>query len=470
MTTKPRILLVDDDEAFLELFSPLGAIHDVELITMTSAKKALDLLSKERVDLLVTDVQMPGMTGMELFATVQTRRPDIPVILITAFGSTEEAIQAVKQGAFHYFEKPLFNKLDLFWATVRESLAKRNMQQELLSLRKEKSLKMRSPTAIIGKSATIKKVMRSIKEVAPLPVTILITGETGVGKELVARAIHDMSDRRDKPFFAVSCTELTSSAMETELFGHERGGAAYSATGNVRRGLFEVANGGTFFLDEIGEASPSLQSKLLRVVETKSFLRVGGTSSISSDFRLIVSTNRNLEEEVMAGRFRQDLYYRLSVYVLEVPPLRVRKDDVPLLVDYYTKRFSEAYHRKIIGITGNAMLALRQYNWPGNVRELVNVIERAIITTRDGRIAAQCLPFGTEEFEDSSDLSLHEGERLLIEMALRRMQGNRTRAAKLLGISRKTLIEKLKLYKVEDEMRGRSQLEEDEGESEGEES
>lgn len=443
---KPRILLVDDDESFLDFFVPMASTHNVEVTALKSPKKVFNIIGKESVDLIISDVQMPEMSGMELFAALQNLNCDIPVILITAFGSTEQAIQAVKQGAFHYFEKPIFDKLDLFWTTVREALAKRQMQKEIAALQQEKFLQTRGQIPLIGRSPAIRKVQKSIKDVAPLPVTVLITGETGTGKELVARAIHDLSDRRDKPFFAVSCSELASGSLGSELFGQER--SSLTGVGKAKRGLFEIAHQGTLFMDEIAEASPALQSALLRVVETKSFLRVGGTASVDSDFRLIVSSNRNLEEEVMGGKFRHDLYYRLSVYVIDVPPLRKRKDDIPLIAEYYVKRFSDMFHRKVTGITVNAMLALKQYQWPGNVRELVNVVERAVITCKEGKISTENLPFnGSEKHEDVSDLNLKDAERLIIEMALNRTNNNRTRAAKLLGISRKTLIEKLKLYK-----------------------
>jgi two-component system response regulator AtoC len=443
---KPKVLLVDDNEAFLELFLSLPEANTFDIVPLTSAKKAVQALNGEPVDLIISDVQMPDMTGTELFGRVQDMYPDIPVILITAFGSTEEAIRAVKHGAFHYFEKPINDKLDLLWATIREALAKREMLKELTSLRKERSLQAKVPVTIIGQSEGIKKVVRSIEEVADLPVTVLIFGETGTGKELVARAIHNLSDRRDKPFFAVNCNEFAAGVLESELFGHEKG----AFTGAIERkiGLFDVVHEGILFLDEISEAPPFFQSKLLRVVETKTFMRVGGTSPIYSEFRLIVSTNRNLEAEIASGRFRQDLFYRLSIYTIEIPPLRDRKEDIPLIAEFYLKRFSEAYRRPIAGISTNAMLSLRQYDWPGNVRELINVIERAVITCHDNMITTKHLPFGTEEHEEICDLNLGDVEKFLIRLALSRTQNNKTKAAELLGIARKTLGEKLKCYKL----------------------
>ena len=434
--------MVDDNEAFLELFLSLPESNSFEIVPLTSAKKAVEALNGEPVDLIISDVQMPDMTGTELFGRVQDMYPEIPVILITAFGSTEEAIRAVKHGAFHYFEKPINDKLDLLWATIREALAKREMLKELTSLRKERSLQVKMPVTIIGQSEGIKKVVRSIEEVAGLPVTVLVCGETGTGKELVARAIHNLSDRRDKPFFAVNCNEFAAGVLESELFGHEKG----AFTGAVERkiGLFDVVHEGILFLDEIGEAPPFFQSKLLRVVETKTFMRVGGTSPIYSEFRLIVATNRNLEADVASGRFREDLFYRLNIYPIEIPPLRNRKEDIPLIAEYYLKRFSEAYRRPIDDISTNAMLSLREYDWPGNVRELINVIERAVITCHDNMITTKHLPFGTEEHEKICDLNLGDVERFMIGLALRRTHNHKTKAAELLGITRKTLGEKLK--------------------------
>ncbi len=439
-----EILLIDDDEAFLDLLTPLAAAKDLHMVPVSSPKKALEILNEAPVDLIISDVQMPEMTGIELFREVQDRYPNTPVILITAFGSTEEAIQAVKGGAFHYFEKPINDKLDLLWATVREALAKRQMLKELSALRREKSLHEKTPVTIIGQSDSIREVLRSVEEVARLPVTVLICGETGTGKELVARCIHNMSDRREKPFFAVNCNEFAAGVLESELFGHEKG--AFTSAVDRKIGLFEVAHKGTLFLDEISDAPAFFQSKLLRVVETKTFMRVGGTTPIYSDFRLLVSSNRKLEEDVSSGRFRQDLFYRLNVYSIEIPPLRERREDIPLLGVFYAKRFSEVYRRSITGISTDAMLSLREYAWPGNVRELINVIERAVITCHDGVITTKHLPFRAQEYERISDLNLRAAEKFFISLALERTENNRSKAAELLGISRKTLIERIKTY------------------------
>ncbi len=441
---EPKILIVDDDEAFLELIPSVDGAQGLDIVPLTSPKKALEVLNNESIDVVISDVQMPEMTGTELFSKVQDLYPDIPVILITAFGSTEEAIRAVKHGAFHYFEKPINDKLDLFWTTVREALVKREMLKELASLRRERSLREKTPVNIIGQSEGIKEVIRSAEEVANLSVTVLISGETGTGKELVAQAIHNLSDRRDKPFLAVTCNEFAAGVLESELFGHEKG--AFTGAVDRKIGVFDVAHKGILFLDEISEAPPFFQSKLLRVVETRTFMRVGGTTPIFSDFRLIAATNCDLKKEIAEGRFRQDLFYRLNVYTIEIPPLRDRRDDIPLIAEFYLKRFSEVYRRPITAISTNAMLSLREYDWPGNIRELMNVMERAVITCKDHVITTKHLPFHTGEYERVSDLNLKDGEKFFIGLALRRTQNNKTKAAELLGISRKTLIEKVKSY------------------------
>ena len=454
MTTRPnraKVLLVDDDAAFLELFAPEFAVHELEVIPVSSATRALEVLEETSVDLIVSDVQMPGMTGTELFSRVQDSRPDIPVVLITAFGCTEDAIQAVKRGAFHYFEKPLTDKLELFWTTLREALAKRDLLKALGRLSRERSLQAPGPVALIGRSAAMQRVREQIEEVAELPVAVLISGETGTGKELVAQDIHARSERRDQPYFEINCAKFAPGVLESELFGHERG--AFTGAVSLREGFLELADHGTILFDEIGEASAAFQAKLLRVIETKSFMRVGGTSKISSDFRVLAATNRDLGERVAAGRFRKDLLYRLNLYVIEIPPLRDRREDIPDLAEFYLKKLSQSYHRPITEISGGAMLALQHYDWPGNVRELVNVVERAVITCRSSTtITTSHLPFkeNQEEFGAISDLNLKDAERCFITLALKRTEHNKTRAAKLLGTTRKTLLDKMKGYGIND--------------------
>jgi DNA-binding NtrC family response regulator len=444
---KPKILLVDDNEAFLGLFLSHPDTENFDIVTSNSAKNALDFLNDEPADLMITDAQMPGMSGIELFAAAQDLYPHIPVILITAHGFTAEAIDAVKKGAFHYFEKPLDDKLDLFWATVREALAKREMLKKIALLQKEKTFGVKTHTPIIGRSAAITNVLESIKAVSNLPVTVLISGETGTGKELVAQSIHEMSNRKSNPFFAISCSEFSPGVLESELFGHERG--AFTGAVGQKKGLFERVHRGTLFLDEIGDASLRFQVKLLRVLETKKFTRVGGTVPIQSDFRVIAATNRNLERAMGKGRFRQDLFFRINVYSIPIPPLRNRKEDIPLIADYYRRRSCQAFGKCVEGFSENALAALCIYDWPGNVRELINVVERAVITCKEPIITTRHLPFDTCVDEHASGMKLKDMEKIFIERTLTRTSRNKTRAAELLGISRKTLIEKVKKYGLE---------------------
>lgn len=439
---KPKLLLIDNNESFLELFRCLPDAENFEIITFISAEDALGHLRREPVDVVISDIQMPGMTGTELLTAIQDLHPDIPFILITAYGSSEKAIQTIKQGAFHYFEKPIDNKLDLFWSTIWEAVDKRKMLRELERLRQEKAMRPQKAESIIGRSAAIKGVLRSIHEIADLPVPALIYGETGTGKELVAKAIHNLSHRGGNGFFAVNCSGFSDGVLESELFGHEKG--AFTGAFMQKKGFFEIADKGTLFLDEISTAPLALQAKLLRVLETHEFSRVGGTSTVRSDFRIIVATNTDLAGEITSGRFRQDLFYRLNVYKIEIPPLRERKEDIPLLAEYYFRRFTQAFHRSVEGISEIAMNALISYDWPGNVRELVNVIERAVITCREGMITTRDLPFESMPLSSLSEFNIREMEKYLISRALEQSGGNRTRAAGLLGISRKTLIEKLR--------------------------
>lgn len=439
---KPKLLLIDDNEAFLELFTTLPETDGFDIITLTSGVKALEILAQETVDLVISDIEMPEMSGLELFNELQEKHPQIPVIMITAFGSTEEAVQAVRKGAFHYFEKLLNDKLPLFWTAVREAVAKGKMLREIELLRKQSRWGEKSATNIIGESTAMQEVKTSIQTVAAMPATVLITGETGTGKDLVARSIHEQSPRKASPFFAFACGEFATGVLESELFGHERG--AFTGAVELRKGLFELANQGTVFMDEVSDAPAELQAKLLRVLESGSFTRVGGNTSVSSDFRVIAATNHNLEKDVESGRFRKDLFYRINVYEIKLPPLRHRREDIPLLAEFYLKRLSMDYGRSIDRFSGDALASLCEYDWPGNVRELINVIERAVIICSDPIVTTRHLPFSTRTERELSGLNLKEMEKLYIRLALDQTNGNKTKAAEILGISRKTLIEKVK--------------------------
>jgi DNA-binding NtrC family response regulator len=444
---KPKLLIVDDNEAFTSLFQILPEAKGYDIIAVHAAEKALEVLATRSFDIVVSDVQMPGMSGFELFHKIQDRWPETPVILATAFGSTEDAVRAVTEGAFHYFEKPLDDKLDLFWTTVREAVEKKRLQRQLVVLEKEKALHAEIITPFIGHSLAVKEVSAAIAEIANLPVTVLISGETGTGKSLVAKLIHKNGERCDQPFFAVNCGDFAEGVLESELFGHEKG--AFTGAVAVRKGIFELVHGGTLFLDEISEASLNLQSKLLRVLEEKSFARVGSATALHSDFRFLSATNRDLDDHIQKGHFRRDLFYRLNVYRIDIPPLRDRPEDLPALADFYCQKFCSDYGRKIEGLSIEALAALKTYGWPGNVRELINVIERAVITCKDNKITTRHLPFQPEGFEKISDLELKSMEKYFVSIALQRTAGNRTHAAVMLGISRKTLIDKIKKYRLE---------------------
>ena len=445
---KPTIYLIDDNETFLDLFASLPEAQDVILKTFDSPQKALDVLGPEPPDLVISDIQMPAMSGIDLFQRLKDTVPAVPVILITAFGSTEQAVQAVQQGAFHYFEKPITDKLPIFWTTVREALAKSQMQRQLAILKTKRQMGARPPATLIGRSRGMRKVMDAIHLVAELPATVLISGETGTGKELVAQIIHEQSRRTPEAFFAVNCGEFSSGVLESELFGHERG--AFTGAIDRHMGFFEMADEGTLFLDEIGDAPDTFQAKLLRVLESKQFTRVGGTTAVKSDFRLIAATNQDLAQRMAQGQFRSDLFYRIKVYEIQIPPLRQRREDISLLADYYLAQFNQRYGRSIDGLSEAAQYALGQYDWPGNVRELINVIERAVIICRDHTITTRHLPFDKMATEaEISGLNLTEMERFTMDMALRRTAGNKSQAAQLLGISRKTLIDKVKKYQLD---------------------
>ncbi len=445
---KPAIILIDDNPAFIEIFRELPEAESYDIHGFISAREALAFIEKESADLVISDFQMPEMNGDQVLAKLQDINPDIPLILVTAYGSTENAVKAIKKGAYHYFEKPIDNKLDLFWKTVEEALEKARRLAEIESLRREKSLRDQPPVHMVGVSGAIKTVLQSIRDVAKLPVTVMISGETGTGKELVARGIHEMSGRRQEGYFAVNCHALSPGLLESELFGHERG--AFTGAVGRKKGLFEIADNGTLFLDEIGNAPLPLQAKLLRVLESREFTRVGGTARIRSDFRIIAAANIPLEAEVEKGTFRQDLLYRLKVYTIDIPPLRERREDIPVLADHYLRYFSERYARPIQGITEDALAVLGIYDWPGNVRELVNIVERAVITCRESMITTRHLPFHSPEGGPLSGLNLEEMEKYCIMLALKQTRHNKTRAADLLGIHRKTLIEKVKKYSMED--------------------
>ncbi len=442
--SKLRILVVDDDKSFLSLFVQEAKIRgrdlNFDIITANSGNEALEVADRFALDAVISDVQMPGLDGMDLFYKFSIRFPGLPVILLTAFGSIDKAIEAIKMGAYHYFQKPVSDP-ELFWRTVVEAATKKRAMDELDTYHQELD-RSGASNQLIGSSPPWQEITDAVERVAALPSTVLITGETGTGKEVVARAIHRLSSRSDRPFVAASCIEFSGSLLEAELFGHERG--AFTGALAQRRGIFERAHGGTLFLDEIAETSHEAQVKLLRVLEGSPFFRVGGQEALKSDFRLIAATNRELELEVREERFRRDLYYRLAVYPIHLPPLRERSDDILPLALHFLDKKTHQLGRPPKTLSGSALTYLCRHDWPGNVRELENLIERAVITSTGPEVQpSDIFPSAPSEDKPNAGLNLENMERLLINLALERSGYNKSHTADLLGIARKTLADKM---------------------------
>ncbi|RKX93628.1 MAG: sigma-54-dependent Fis family transcriptional regulator, partial [Spirochaetes bacterium] len=398
-------------------------------------------------DLLITDLKMPKLTGEELMKETLRKYPHIPVIVLTGHGTIENAVEAMRQGAYDFITKPLnIDKLSLIVKRALENSSLKRQNRELLKQLKRKY----SFENIIGKSPAMKKVFETIELVAPSKANVLIYGESGTGKEMIADAIHHNSPRRDKPYIKVHCAAIPETLLESELFGHEKG--AFTGAVSRKRGRFELANHGTIFLDEIGELSLQMQVKLLRVIQEREFVRVGGEESIKVDVRIISATNKDLKEAVKNGTFREDLYYRLNVVSIYVPPLRERKDDIPLLVHKFIEEFSKENNKQIDGITNGALQALISYDWPGNVRELRNVIESIVVLTKNKIITEEDIPHYILNKEEKSYIkipigtSLQEAEKRLIEFTLQNTGGNKTKASEILKIGRKTLHRKIDEY------------------------
>ncbi len=381
------ILIVDDEKNYLILLEALLCDEGYEVIITSSPQEALKIVETREIDLIITDMKMPGISGMELMDKVHRRYPEIPVIMMTAYATVEKAVEAMKKGAFDYITKPFRNEeLKL---TIKKAINMRKLMEEnrLLS---EKLKERYQFGAIIGKSKSMRRIYDIIQKVAPTKATVLVTGESGTGKELIAKAIHQNSPRKDQPFISINCGALPETLLESELFGHEKG--AFSGAVSLRKGRFELADGGTLFLDEISETSPSLQVKLLRVLQEMEFERVGGGKTLKVDVRVIAASNTNLKQEAEAGRFRMDLYYRLNVVHIHVPPLRERPDDIPLLINHFLDRMKKETGRKDLKLNNEALRRCLLYHWPGNVRELENTIERSVIMARGNEIGPEDLP------------------------------------------------------------------------------
>ncbi len=442
-----KILVIDDEEAILESLADILEDEGYQVITAKNAAEGLQKVKQEQPDLLILDVWLPDQDGLKLLKTLRKESPDLPVIVISGHGTVETAVKAIKLGAFDFLEKPL--SYDRVVVTVANALKFRALREENITLKRH----LTGP-GITGQSQAVLELREAIERVAQTDATVLITGESGVGKEVAARMIHTLSRRAEKPFVAVNCAAIPEDLIESELFGHEKG--AFTGAVSSKKGKFDLADGGTIFLDEIGDMSLSAQAKVLRVLQEKCFERVGGTKTISVDVRVIAATNKNLTEEIKKGRFREDLYYRLNVIPIHIPPLRERPEDIPLLVEEFLDEFARHSGLGRKKITPEAMEALKRYPWPGNIRELRNLIERLVILSKRDTISLEDLPpeinqppqtsFGQEPWFECNDFKQARSlfEREFLKRKLAEFKGNISQTAEAIGLERTYLHRKLK--------------------------
>ena len=449
---KPKILVVDDESSHRKMIEAVLSDEGYEIMQADDGQAAIDEVANGFFDLILMDIRMGKVGGIEALSQIKEISPGIPIIIMTAYASVDTAVDALKAGAYDYLTKPL--DIDELKILVAKALRFHQLEKENIYL-KERLNDRFDFSNIIGRGPAMKTLFDTMALVAPSEATVLIAGESGTGKELIADAIHQNSSRLEQPFIKVNCAALPETLLESELFGHEKG----SFTGAVARkqGRFQLAHKSSIFLDEVAEMAPTTQAKILRVLQEREFEPLGGTQTIKVDTRVIAATNKNLEEEIKTGRFREDLYYRLNVVNLEVPPVRDRREDIPLLADFFLKRYTEKNKRIIKGFTPRAMDLLMRYEWPGNVRELENVVERAVIMARGEMVTPAEFPdillqLDPEIKATYVDLSpgrtLKDVEKDMIIRTLEETGGNRTHAAKILGISRRTLQLKLKEYGI----------------------
>lgn len=445
-----QILVVDDEEVMRESLAAWLREDGYAADAAASGSEALALARQHDYAIYFIDLKMPGgLDGIETMVELKKIRPDAAVIIITAYATVDTAISAIKEGALEYIVKPCNpSEISLL---VERIIKLKNLQRENTILRK-KLTRRYTAGDIVSKNARMQELLALVGQVASMPSTVLIQGESGTGKELIARAIHYGGNRAGKPFVAVSCAALAETLLESELFGYERG--AFTGAESLKKGKFELADGGTIFLDEIGDISPKLQLDLLRVLQERSFYRVGGSQEISVDVRVIAATRLDLREAVSEGRFRDDLYYRLNVIEIHIPPLRERREDIPLLVEHFIERLSPELKKEITGVSEGAIRLLMDYHWPGNVRELENAVERAIVTANSRVLGEEDFSFLLRNgpgalMGEPPDITLEEMEKRMIAAAVRRKNGNIREAAAALGIDRSTLYEKLKRYEIQ---------------------
>ncbi|HEV8614101.1 MAG TPA: sigma-54 dependent transcriptional regulator [Methylomirabilota bacterium] len=450
---RPIILVVDDDAGLRESFR-LILDDDYEVIDVPDGARALEVIRSSQVDLVLLDIRMPGMDGIEVLERIKAIDEGVEVILVTAVKTVRSAVAAMKLGAFDYLTKP-FEQEEELTSTVQRALEKRSLEREVVFLRGELA-RRHDFDEIVGQHPEMQKLYRLIGQVARTATTVLVTGESGTGKELIARAIHRQSPRRDKPFVPVNPAAISETLVESELFGHEKG--AFTGAFQRKLGRFELAQGGTLFLDEIASLKPDVQAKLLRVLQEREIERVGGTRSIAIDVRIIAATNVDLKRLVAERAFREDLFYRLNVVPITVPPLRERAGDIPLLVDHFIRRYNHEFNKRIEGLSPDALGALSGYPWPGNVRELQNIVERSIVLVEGPTIGLNDLPLDLSlsphraAGRSSDVVQLNEAsdqfERQIVLRVLERVHGNQSEAARLLGLHRNSLKAKLARWKI----------------------
>ncbi len=450
MQTKANILIIDDEETMRDSCRQTLSRDGNRIEVAESGSKGLSLLEAESFDLVILDLKMPGLSGMEVLKKIKQNDPEAMVVVITGYATIESAVEAMKNGAYDFIPKPFTP--ESLRVIVKRALDRRELVLENVLLRGELKADF-EPGVIIGQSKSMKDVEQLVQKVGPTDTTVLISGESGTGKELVARAIHRYSGRRDKPFVAVDCGSLVENLFESELFGHVKG--SFTGATATKYGRFELANGGTLFFDEIGNISINIQTKLLRVLQEREITKVGGSQVIKVDVRIVAATNKDLQKAVKAGTFREDLFYRLSVVPITLPSLRERRDDIPLLADYFLEKYNKKRKKNVRAISDRAMKALVEYDWPGNVRELENAIERAVVLAEDDIVSpSELLYYGLSvetppRSDDGKSQRLVDVEKEHIARTLKMLKGHRGKTAERLGIDRKTLRLKLKKYGIE---------------------
>lgn len=450
--TWPTLLVVDDEKNSREGLARFLEGLNYDVLTAEGGEEALRQIEKEKPDIVLTDLRMPGMDGMVLLEKVKAKYPEISVVVLTAYGTVDNAVKAMKMGAFHYLMKPV--NLEELEFLVKKALTSQSLREENIELRRELFRERFEEGTILANSEKMKRVLEMVDQVAPTRSTILIQGESGTGKELIAHRIHQMSPRKNQPFVAVHCAALTETLLSSELFGHEKG--AFTGANERKIGRFERASGGTLFLDEVAEIPHDMQVKLLRVLQEGEFERVGGTKTIRVDCRLICATNKDLAQQVRQGQFREDLFYRINVILINVPALRERQEDIRPLFEYFVRTLSQVNHKKITGMDEEVLRCMESYAWPGNVRELKNVVERMVVLADQPKLSLKNLPEDLRAPQgspvrgeapdagwDPATSNLRQMEKELIRLKLSENRGNKSKAARKLGISRRTLYRKI---------------------------